>query len=245
MAVDSKSKRTMTSNNPGWIAAWTGLLVIGSLVSLYLQRPDVPSPISQVQDQGVVEFTVDQRPDITEAISVFAEKEIPPPVETAYFEAILFQGDYADKLTAIRELRRLGSTEAIQTLSVALGDADERVRRAAMEALSSVSGDDAAAAIGSLSADIDPRVRADATLSLAMVGGDSATEYVKLALRDPDPIVRIAAINSLSDMGDDYSVSVIQQALQDPDEAVRERAIEVIDEMNDDAAFRALYPFSD
>jgi len=229
----------MTSNNPGWIAGWAGLLIIGSLVSLYLQRPvDVPRhrmPESIAEPKSY-------SPDIPAAIDRFAKKEIPAPIETAYFEAVLFQGEYADKLAAIRKLRRLGTTDTIETLSVALADPDARVRTAALEAMSSFGGDEAAAAIGSLSADVDPRVRADATLSLAMVGGDSAIEYLKLALHDPDPIVRMAAVNSLGDMEDDYSVSMIQQALQDPDERVRERAIEVIDEINDDAAFRALYP---
>lgn len=229
----------MTSNNPGWIAGWAGLLIFGSLVSLYLQRP-VQQPRQPIPSPAAVPQT--STPDFAEATAVFGTQALPAPIETAYFEAVLYQGEFADKLEAIRKLRRLGTTDAIETLSVALGDPDDRVRTAAMEALSSLRGDEAAAAIGSLSANVDPRVRADATLSLGMAGGDSATEYLKLALHDPDPIVRMAAINSLGDMEDDYSVSMIQQALQDPDERVRERAIEVIDEINDDAAFRALHP---
>lgn len=237
MVVDLKSKRTMTTNHPGWIAAWAGLLIISGLASLYLQRPIEPQPAPVP-----VEDRVTSRPDIPAAVAGFAERELPVSIETAYFEAVLFQGEYSDKQAAIRELKRLGTSDAIQSLTLALGDDDSRVRNAALEALASLGGDEASAAIGSLSSDLDPRVRADATLSLAMSGGASATEYLKLAIHDPDPIVRMAAINSLGDMEDDYSVSVIQQALQDPDERVRERAIEMIDEINDDAAFRALYP---
>ena len=227
----------MTTNHPGWIAAWAGLLVIGSLVSLYVQRPvEVP-----VAPQGT-RVTPPTGPDIPQAMRRFEAEGVPDAIETAYLEVVLSQGHYPDKQAAIRELKRVASADAIQVLTYALRDEDSRVRNNALEALASLGVDDATAAIASLSGDEDYRVRADATLSLAMAGGPSATEYLKLAIHDPNPIVRMAAINSLSDMGDVYSVSVIQQALQDPDEAVRERALEVIDEIDGDAAFRALYP---
>jgi len=227
----------MTSNNPGWIAAWAGLLIISGLASLYLQRPaEVPSSPAATRDTAPV------RPGIPEAIRSFEDDAVPEAIEIAYLEVVLSQGNYSEKQAAIRELRRVASPDAIQVLGYALRDDDVRVRNGALEALSFLGFDEATAAIASLSGDEDYRVRADATLSLAMSGGASATEYLKLAIHDPDPIVRMAAINSLGDMEDDYSVSVIQQALQDPDERVRERAIEVIEEINDDAAFRALYP---
>jgi len=227
----------MTSNHPGWIAAWAGLLIISGLVSLYVQRPaEVPSASKATQ------ATPPPRPDIPRAMQSFEADAVPEAIETAYLEVVLSQGNYSDKQAAIRELKRLAGPDAIQVLTYGLRDDDARVRNGALEALASLRVDEATAAIASLSGDEDYRVRADATLSLAMAGGPSATEYLKLAIHDPDPIVRMAAINSLSDMGDDYSVSVIQQALQDPDEMVRERALEVIDEINDDAAFRALYP---
>lgn len=227
----------MTSNHPGWIAGWAGLLIVSGLASFYLQRPaEVPSAPNAIETVPL------PRPDIPQAMQSFEDDAVPDAIETAYLEVVLSQGNYSDKQAAIRELKRVASSDAIQVLTYALRDDDARVRTAALEALASLGVDEATAAIGSLSADPDFRVRADATLSLAMAGGPSATEYLKLAIHDPDPIVRMAAINSLSDMGDDYSVSVIQQALQDPDEMVRERALEVIDEINDDAAFRALYP---
>lgn len=227
----------MTSNNPGWIAAWAGLLIISGLASLYLQRPaEMPS------SPAATGATAPLRPDIPEAMRSFEADAVPEAIETAYLEVVLSQGNYSDKQAAIRELKRVASPDAIQVLTYALRDEDARVRKSSLEALASLGVDEATAAIASLSGDEDYRVRADATLSLAMAGGPSATEYLKLAIHDPDPIVRMAAINSLGDMEDDYSVSIIQQALQDPDERVRERAIEVIDEINDDAAFRALFP---
>jgi len=234
-------KKTMTSNHPGWIAGWAGLLIVSGLASLYLQRPvEVPSVPNA--NEKATEAVPLRRPNIPKVMQSFEADAVPDAIGTAYLEAVLSQGNYSDKQAAIRELKRVATADAIRVLTYALRDDDARVRTAALESLASLGVDEATAAIASLSGDQDYRVRADATLSLAMAGGPSATEYLKLALHDPDPIVRMAAVNSLSDMGDDYSVSVIQQALQDPDERVRERALEVIDEINDDAAFRALYP---
>lgn len=173
---------------------------------------------------------------------IFSEGTATAPAATAFLEAIIFQGDFVEKKEAIRELRRLATPDAIQTLSLALSDEDSRIRKAALEALSSIGDDESLAAIAGLSAVNDPRMRADATLALGSTDENSSIEYLKLALRDDSPIVRVAAINSLGDISDEYAIRVIQQALQDPDPEVRERAIEVIDEINDDAAFRALYP---
>lgn len=173
---------------------------------------------------------------------IFSEGSALAPAATAFLEAVIFQGDFAEKKEAIRELRRLATPEAVQTLSHALGDDDSRIRKAALEALSTIGDDESLAAIAGLSAIKDPRLRADATLALGSTDGNSSIEYLKIALHDDSSIVRMAAINSLGDISDEYAISVIQQALQDPDPEVRERAIEVIDEINGDAAFRALYP---
>lgn len=173
---------------------------------------------------------------------IFSEGSALTPAATFYFEVVVQEGSVGEKKEAILNLRRLGTPDAVQALSLALGDEDPRIRRAALEALAQIGGDEALAAIASASVNDDPRVRGDGTYALAMAGGYSSIEYLNLALHDENPIVRTAAIDSLGDIGDERSISVIQQALHDPDPTVRERALEVINEINDDAAFRALYP---
>lgn len=173
---------------------------------------------------------------------IFSEGSALAPAATFYFEVVVQEGSVGEKKEAILNLRRLGTPDAVRALSLALGDEDPRIRRAALESLAQIGGDEALAAIASASVDDDPRVRGNGTYALAMAGGYSSIEYLNLALRDENPIVRAAAIDSLGDIGDERSIGVIQQALRDPDPAVRERALEVINEINDDAAFRALYP---
>jgi hypothetical protein len=173
---------------------------------------------------------------------VFSEGSALAPAATAFFETVIFLGDIGAKKEAIRELRRLGTRDAVQTLSLALGDEDARVRNAAIEALSRIGGDEALAAIASAAMHEDARIRGKAADALATVGGYSSAEYLNLALYDEDPNVRASVIDSLGDLGDEQSIQTIRRALLDPDPAVRERAVEVLDELEDDAAFRALFP---
>ncbi|MDH3440998.1 MAG: HEAT repeat domain-containing protein [Gammaproteobacteria bacterium] len=184
----------------------------------------------------------DANDPIPGSLWIFSEGSALAPAATAYFEIVMLEGEVGEKQEAILNLGRLGTPEAIQALSLALGDEDPRVRKAALEALSQIGGDEALAAIASASVHDDPRARADATYAMAMVDGYSSIEYLNLALHDENPMVRSAAIDSLGDIGDERAISVIQQALQDPDPTVRERALDVINEINDDAAFRALFP---
>lgn len=174
---------------------------------------------------------------------VFSQGSAIAPAATAYLEAIILEGDVSERRQAIRELRRAGTIDAVQALSLALGDENDGIRDAALEALAAIGSDEAQAAIASAAAHDDPKMRADAAYAMAMADGSSAVEYLSLALYDDNPMVRSAAIESLGDIGDDAALVAIRRALQDPDPTVRERAVEVIDEINDDAAFRVLFPF--
>ena len=173
---------------------------------------------------------------------IFSRGSAFAPAATAFLETVVLQGDYAEKKEAIRELRRLATPNAVQTLSVALGDDDPRVRDAAMEALSSIGGEEAQSAIASALMADEARARASAAQAMAMTGGNSAVDYLSTTLDDEDARVRISIIESLADLGDDKSLHIIRQALRDPDSEVRERAVEVLDELEGDAMFRAVFP---
>jgi len=225
-------------------------VTLDRLVSIEIERQPLPQVLDEIlADEGYQLYRMVENEDDADAekpipgsLWIFSEGSALAPAAMLYFEAVVLEGNVGEKKEAIRELLRLGTPDAVQTLSVALGDDDPRVRKAALEALSQIGGDEALAAIASASVHDDPRARADATHALAMVDGYSSIEYLNLALHDENPMVRAAAIDSLGDIGDERSIAVIQQALQDKDVTVRERALEVINEINDDAAFRALYP---
>jgi len=163
------------------------------------------------------------------------------PARDIFLETVLMQGAVGDKKAAILELRKLGTAEAIATISMALGDNDPRVRKSAFEALTRIGGDDALAAIASASNDNDALVRSRAMEALANAGGYSAADYLELALRDEDARVRTTAVEALSDLGDSRSINIISTALRDPDPDVRQRAVEMLDQLSDDALFQTLY----
>lgn len=244
----------MTTSRITRFTLGAGLLASGGLVLVHLFAEPPATPPTPVAPEPLWPElrAIDDEPDVDALVSEiesetggFDNRAVPISIETALYEAVILQGGYAAKKEAIRELKRLGTAEAVEVLSLALSDPDPRIRSVALEALAKFDSDEAIAAIGSLATDRDPRVRADATLALGEAGGDSAVEYLKLALYDADPLVRTAAINSFGDVADDTALWLVQQALQDPDEDVRERALEVLDELEGDAAFRVLYPLVD
>lgn len=225
-------------------------LALDRLVSIEIDRQPLPDVLDEIlADESYQLYRMVENADDADAAEripgslwIFSEGSALAPAAMLYFEAVLLEGNVGEKKEAIRELRRLGTPDAVQTLSVALGDDDPRVRNAAMDALSLIGGDDSLAAIASASMHEDPLVRGKAADAIAMADGYSSTEYLKIVMQDEDPRVRASVIDSLGDIGDERSLQVIQQALQDPDPTVRERALEVINEINDDAAFRALFP---
>ncbi len=176
------------------------------------------------------------------ALWVFAEGATSAPEAMIYFEAVLLHGAIGEKKAAIRDLRRLATAEAVETLSIAVRDEDARVRKVALEALSRIGGDEALAAIASLTQDDEPQLRGRAVEAVGMAGGVSAADYLVISLDDDDPRVRAAAIESLADLGDERVLPFIRRGLNDPDAAVRERAVSVLEEFDDEAMFRALFP---
>ena len=214
-----------------------GLLVFGS--------PGFELPGAAKRPAPSISMFIDDRPVAVErqvdVAGALASIDI-EPAKNMFLETVVLQGTVGDKKAAIRELRRIGDSDAIAVLSTAVADDDPRIQKAAFEALSRIGGDDALAAIASATTSRDPRVQARAVQTLANAGGYSAVDYLELALRDDDALVRAAAVEALGDIGDSRSVNIISAALRDPDPQVRERAVLMLDELNDDALFHTLYP---
>ena len=157
-----------------------------------------------------------------------------------FFEAVILHGSLAEKREAIRELRRLGTPQAIEALSLALGDEDGRVRGPAIAALQHIGGDEALAAVASATADADPWVRGQAVSALSDGDSESALKYLNLAFTDPDPNVRLAVIEAFADNPGDQSIVILSMALQDADPMVRMHAVDALEEIGGEFAFDAL-----
>jgi len=212
-----------------------GLFYLGSLVT---EPPGVERrPVSSSAAPEIL-------PDEQQQLDVIAAIDAMDyaPARGTFLESVVTQGTIGDRKAAIRMLRHLATPEAIAVLSIALGDADSRVRKAAFEALTQIGGEEALAAIASATVDDDPATRARAAEALAEAGGYSAAGYLEIVLRDEDARVRASALAALGDLNDSRAVNIISQALRDPDPEVRARAAELLDELNDEALFHAIYP---
>ena len=159
---------------------------------------------------------------------------------TIFFEAVILHGSFLDKKEAIRELRRLGTPDAANTLSLALSDPNSRVRDAAFAALSKFDGEEALAAIASASVDSDPWVRSEAANALSSSDTASAVQYLNLAFNDPDPRVRMTVIEAFTDIPSERAVAALGLALRDEDPAVRMHAVDALEEIGGEIAFQTL-----
>ena len=179
-------------------------------------------------------------PAVPGTLWIFSEGAASAPVATVFLETVLYLGSHTEKKEAIRELGRLGTTEAVQSLSVALGDDDTRIRAMALEALSDIGSDDALAAIASLATDSDPLARNEAVTALSSGDEDSALAYLDRAMSDPDPRVRMGVIDSYADIPDDRAIVALSRALDDADPEVRLHALEALEEADAGIAFHTL-----
>jgi HEAT repeats len=90
--------------------------------------------------------------------------------------------------------------EARRAFELALIDPDRRVRKAAIDGLTALGGDESARALAIVQSDEDPRLRQDAVHALGEIGGATATRLVRQALLDENPAVRQAAAELLTQM---------------------------------------------
>ena len=171
---------------------------------------------------------------------IFSEGSSLAPAATVFFEAVIIHGSFREKKEAIRELRRLGTPDAANTLSLALSDPDSRVRDAAFSALAKIDGEEALAAIASASADTDPWVRSEAANALSYADTESAVEYLHLAFNDPDPRVRMTVVEAFTDIPSEQAVAALSLALRDEDPAVRMYAVDALELIGGEIAFQAL-----
>lgn len=159
-----------------------------------------------------------------------------------FFETVLLRGSIGEKKQAIRQLRIDGTVPAVQALSFALGDGDQRIRDAAVEALAAIGSDEALAALGGMSGTDMPLDRAAAARAIAASGNVSAGAYLDRALVDDDVRVRMAATDALGNLDNEAGRRHLRSALEDPDPAIREQAAELLEDLDDEAMFRTLFP---
>lgn len=169
---------------------------------------------------------------------IFPANDTLAPAQTVSLEAVLLFGDWREKADAVRQLRMLGSVEAVETLCIALADPDANVRDPAFEALAGIGTDASLAAIASLQGHRDPQLRIKVADALSRTHSESALRYLELALRDPDPNVRVAAVDALAAVPHARSGALLRRALEDSNVLVREHAADALEDLGAALAYR-------
>ncbi|MGA7827823.1 MAG: HEAT repeat domain-containing protein [Geobacteraceae bacterium] len=115
-----------------------------------------------------------------------------------------------------------------ERLSLLMKDADDLVRRAAVQGLARLGGDDAVSHLTMALTDENSGVRIAAASTLGETGEQSAVQPLILVMEDPDPWVRCAALRSLGRIGGDIALIAIEGALDEADGLVSLAALDAL-----------------
>jgi HEAT repeat protein/predicted MFS family arabinose efflux permease len=116
---------------------------------------------------------------------------------------------------------KLNARDAVEPLTLVLGDDAAEVRSAAIHALVHLDAHDAVGAISTHIADSDPVVRANAVDALAALSPNgSAYDALATVLSDPNPIVKSRAAVALDRLGNHREAHSTIEALLDSDSTV-------------------------
>jgi len=114
----------------------------------------------------------------------------------------------------------LASPEAVASLVVALGDAEEFVRWHAAEALAAQEPGRVFAVLESALQDPHPVRRAGAAEALGKLGGEAATLALKRGIADGEPAVRQAIAAALGQIADPANAETLLPLIGDPEPQV-------------------------
>lgn len=121
-----------------------------------------------------------------------------------------------------------------ERLSLLMKDADDLVRRAAVQGLARLAGDDAVHHLTLALTDENAGVRIAAASTLGETGKQNAVEPLVLVLADPDPWVRCAALRSLGKIGGTIALVAIEGALDEADGLVSLAALDALKHFDTD-----------
>jgi hypothetical protein len=134
--------------------------------------------------------------------------------------------DYKQEIAqTMFDRERVGDMES---LTDALDDEEEEVRKAAISSLSNLSGPEAVRRISKALNDKKVFVRKTAVKTLASMGGEEVVGPLIRALEDENRIVRKAAVKALASVGNKKAIKPLSKLLDDCDEMIRLAALQAL-----------------
>lgn len=154
-------------------------------------------------------------------------------------ETKLRSADAEERREAVVDLGRSDS-RAVPLLFLALGDADWRVRKTAVEALVSFADQRVVAGLVEVLSSHDNAGARNSAIEALIQIGERAVDSLHRSLQEPDPDVRKFAVDILGDIRDGRSVPLLIEMLTDPDQNVRVASAEALGKIRDRRAVDAL-----
>ncbi|MBD2160463.1 HEAT repeat domain-containing protein [Limnothrix sp. FACHB-1083] len=162
---------------------------------------------------------------------------------------LLHSENLSDRLRAVNDIRALPPDQGFALIQLAIGDANTRVRYAAVSQFDSLGGQDpdrSLELLRELLSDPEPDVQAAAADCLGGLKLTAAYEdLVALYQSSGEWLVRFSILSALGELGDLRAVDVLLSALASDNELERLAAIGALGELADDRALPHLLPFMD
>jgi HEAT repeat protein len=177
----------------------------------------------------LADFDQDVRIAALETLALLAGRDA---VSIGKIAAALSVADEPDKRRDAVHL--CGVLQDRERLSLLMKDPDDLVRRAAVQSLARLGGDDAVHHLTMALTDENAGVRIAAASTLGETGKQSAVEPLVLVMADSDPWVRCAALRSLGKIGGDLALIAIENALDEADGLVSLAALDALKHFDTD-----------
>jgi HEAT repeat protein len=226
---------------------------VPALVSLLDDVPDVAvvaaGALGHIGDRRAFEPLLARLDDAHAAVrqvAVSALHSIGHRDMSARLPALLAHDSPRVRESAARIAGYLGDASVLEPLLALCDDADDAVRRAAVEQLSRFDDPRARAALRKALEAGEPGTRAAAARALAYGLASDATPWLVAACRDADPWVRYYAARAFRRLATpDSAASLLELALHDRVPPVRIAAVEALAALGDDERLAALRPLAD
>lgn len=160
----------------------------------------------------------------------------------ARFKALLGSDDWIKRLMGVYALGKMGPSEALEEIKLALEDESPDVRKAAVEAITAdcLMPEDALAALLPRMSDENREVRLALIEALGKCNTAEFVGNLVQALGDEDDWVRIRALEALGARKDPAVIPHIVPLLEDHNKLVALKAVEALGKTGGRSAFRAL-----
>lgn len=196
-------------------------------------RHDTAIAMGEIKDEDFIEplkklvgdEEIEVKQKAIEALGEIGETKVIPFLEE-YIDDIELEEEVA------KAISKIGTTEALGSLTTMFKEGDRWVRETAVQGLSKIDSSEATKVLLEGLKDTSWRVREDSALALGEKGDKDAVKPLLQLLDDDKKYVVEAALKSLGKLGDEDIIEKVSHKLDDDDPSIRSAAAQTLGEVN-------------